>query len=52
MKTEAEQRHYGAPEKPAEPKLRRVREKFFSEKKLQKKSFRGYALDFVYIFDF
>ena len=32
MKTEEEQRHYRVPGKPAEPKLRRVRKKFFSKK--------------------
>ena len=32
MKTEEEQRHYPVPGKPAETKLRSLREKFFSEK--------------------
>lgn len=45
MKTKEERENHGAPEKPAEPKLRRVREKFFSEKKLQK-IFQSILFDF------
>ena len=36
METGTEREHHRAPGLQAEPKLRRVREKFFSEKKLQK----------------
>lgn len=50
MKTEAGQRHDRSPGKPAEPKLRRVRENFFRKSKIKFFS-QGYSLDFDF-FDF
>lgn len=52
MKTETEQRHDRSPPLQAEPKLRRLRKKFFSEKNYKKNLSQGYSFDFVYFLDF